>query len=85
MKPSDYFRRQCYVSFTAEEWNLASSAKWLGADRIIWSSEYPHSAYSDDLVKELMKAMFPLELEERRRILFHNEAEAYSLPIGAAA
>ena len=35
LKPSDYFRRQCYVSFDAGEWNLASSAQWIGADRFL--------------------------------------------------
>jgi uncharacterized protein len=83
MKPSDYFRRQCYVSFEPGEWNLAAASKWLGTDRIIWASRYPHLDYSDDVVKHLAEAIAPLELEERRQILCDNELEAYSLPIGA--
>ena len=84
MKPSDYFRRQCYVSFEAEEWNLAASAKWLGADRILWASNYPHPEYSDNVLETLMKALAPLDEDERLKILCHNEVEAYGLPIPAA-
>ena len=34
-KPSYYFKRQCWVSFEPEEWNLAACAEWLGTDRVI--------------------------------------------------
>ena len=43
--PSEYFARQCYVSFEPEEWNLAAAAQWLGTDRILWASDYPHPEY----------------------------------------
>jgi len=36
--PSEYFARQCYVSFEPEEWNLAAAAERLGTDRILWAS-----------------------------------------------
>ena len=36
--PSEYFARQCYVSFEPEEWNLAAAAEKLGTDRILWAS-----------------------------------------------
>jgi len=84
MAPSDYFRRQCYVSFEAEEWNLAAAARWLGADRILWASDYPHPEYSDDVVQTLLAALDPLEEPERLQVLCHNAVEAYGLPIPAA-
>ena len=37
--PSEYFARQCYVSFEPEEWNLAAAAEKLGTDRILWASD----------------------------------------------
>jgi uncharacterized protein len=85
MPPSDYFRRQCYVCFDAEEWNLAASAKWLGADRILWSSDYPYPEYSDHVLEALQVALEPLDLVERQQILSHNEVAAYALPITSAA
>ena len=84
MDPSAYFRRQCYVSFAAQEWNLAASAEWLGADRILWASAYPRHADADHGLAMLTKALEPLEPEERLRIVSHNAVEAYGLPIPAA-
>lgn len=42
MKPSDYFRRQCYVSCEADEVNLAETIKALGEDLVLFASDYPH-------------------------------------------
>jgi predicted TIM-barrel fold metal-dependent hydrolase len=42
--PSEYFRRQCWISFDPDESTLAFSANspLVGADRIVWASDYPH-------------------------------------------
>ena len=37
--------------------NLAASAQWLGADRILWASNYPHPRYSDRVLATLVKAL----------------------------
>jgi predicted TIM-barrel fold metal-dependent hydrolase len=79
--PSEYFRRQCWVGFEAEEWNLAASAEFLGADRILWASDYPHPEYRPGLVEELLEKVGPLPEASRRRILSDNAIEAYRLPI----
>ncbi|HZQ59495.1 MAG TPA: amidohydrolase family protein [Acidimicrobiales bacterium] len=83
MPPSAYFRRQCYVSFDPEEWNLAASAQWIGADRVLWASDYPHPEYRDEVVKELLESLSPLSAEDQRRILAGNEIDAYRLPVPA--
>ncbi|HLG66530.1 MAG TPA: amidohydrolase family protein [Acidimicrobiales bacterium] len=84
MKPSDYFRRQCYVSFDPDEWNLAASAEWIGDDRILWASDYPHPEYREDVVEELGAAIERLPEASRRKIAARNAIEAYRLPIGGA-
>jgi hypothetical protein len=42
--PSEYFRRQCWISFDPDESMLGFTANspLCGADRIIWASDYPH-------------------------------------------
>jgi uncharacterized protein len=85
MPPSGYFRRQCYVSFDPEEWNLAASAQWIGPDRILWASDYPHPEYRDEVVEELLASLSPLSAEDQRMILSGNEIDAYGLPVGAHA
>lgn len=42
MAPSDYFRRQCWIA-TEDEPYIHHVADYLGADRIIFASDYPHS------------------------------------------
>ena len=43
MLPSDYMKRQCWISFDPDEAMLAFTAKspLVGADRIIWASRLP--------------------------------------------
>ena len=42
MMPSDYFRRQCWVSFEPVEATLPFAADFLGPDHILWATDYPH-------------------------------------------
>lgn len=84
MPPSAYFRRQCYVSFDPDEWNLAASAAWIGADRILWASDYPHPEYRDDVVDELVENMAAMSVGDQRLVMAGNEIAAYRLPISAA-
>ncbi len=79
--PSEYFKRQCYAGFEAEEWNLAHSAEFLGADRILWASDYPHPEYHPGVVDELREAIAPLPEADRRLLLGHNAVDAYRLPL----
>lgn len=85
MLPSEYFRRQCTMSFEPEEWNLAACARWLGADRVIWASDYPHPEYEEDVVDEVKRRVAELEPAEQERILGLNAVEVYDLPVGAGA
>jgi predicted TIM-barrel fold metal-dependent hydrolase len=83
MLPSEYFRRQCYVSFEVDEWNLADAARFLGADRILWASDYPHPEYSEGVVARLAERLAGLDEASRRRIVGENAVDAYRLPIRA--
>lgn len=79
--PSEYFRRQCWASFEPEEWNLAACAEWLGADRVLWASDYPHPEYHPGVVKDVKESIAGLPEESRRLILGANAIDAYRLPI----
>jgi predicted TIM-barrel fold metal-dependent hydrolase len=83
MKPSEYFRRQCYISFDPDESTLAFTAKHplVGAERIIWASDYPHpDAKFPGVVRELAEVTEPLGEAQRRRIFGENARDAYHLP-----
>ncbi|MGH9032773.1 MAG: amidohydrolase family protein [Acidimicrobiia bacterium] len=81
MLPSEYFARQCWVSFEPEEWNLAACAQHLGTDRVLWASDYPHPEFHPDVVKELLAAIADLPGADQRRILGANAVAAYNLPL----
>jgi predicted TIM-barrel fold metal-dependent hydrolase len=41
-RPSDIFRRQCWISFEPVEGSLAYLADYIGPDKILWATDYPH-------------------------------------------
>ena len=42
-RPSEYFQRQCWISFDPGERTAALLGPLVGADRFIWASDFPHS------------------------------------------
>src|SRR6266513_2497282 len=67
--PSEVFKRQCYISFDPDEEALSFTAnsKYVGADRIVWASDYPHpDAKIPGIVRELEEATEALSAEQRR-------------------
>jgi predicted TIM-barrel fold metal-dependent hydrolase len=82
LAPSEYFRRQCWISFDADESTLAFSANspLVGADRIIWASDYPHpDAKFPGVTDELYEAIEPLSDEQQRQIAGHNAEVLYGI------
>ena len=62
--PSEYFRRQCYISFDPDEAGLplAATHELCGADRIVWASDFPHpDAKYPGVTEELMEATDSLD------------------------
>jgi len=41
-RPSETFRRQCFISFEPVERSLALLADYLGPETILWATDYPH-------------------------------------------
>jgi predicted TIM-barrel fold metal-dependent hydrolase len=81
MLPSEYFKRQCYVSFDPGEWNLVACAEFLGPDRVIWASDYPHPEYRTTVISQLKSKIGSLPEEAQRLILGRNAVRAYRLPL----
>jgi predicted TIM-barrel fold metal-dependent hydrolase len=81
-RPSELFKRQCYISFDPDEEALAYTAnsRYVGADRIVWASDYPHpDAKIPGVVEELQKATASLDDDQRRLIFGENAARLYQL------
>ena len=78
--PSEYFARQCWVSFEVDEPTLPALAPFIGESRIVWGSDYPHADSTfPGATAELFETVSGLEPEAQRRILGLNAAELYGL------
>jgi predicted TIM-barrel fold metal-dependent hydrolase len=80
MRPSEYFRRQCWISFEPNDPTLPRVADLIGEDRIIWASDFPHSdAVYPGSVKALEDTIAPLSDVVKDQIRGGNAVAAYGL------
>jgi predicted TIM-barrel fold metal-dependent hydrolase len=80
--PSEYFRRQCWISFDPDEAMLAFTATspLCGADRIIWASDYPHpDAKFPGVTEELAEAIEPLSFDQKRQVTSESARALYGI------
>lgn len=78
LTPSEYFQRQCWVSFEIDEDHFAALAPLVGADRIVWGSDYPHADSTfPGAVAELRDAIAPLPATDQERIVATNGLALY--------
>jgi hypothetical protein len=82
MLPSEYFRRQCWISFDPDESMLAFTANspLCGADRIVWASDYPHpDAKFPGVTEELAEALEPLSFDQQQVITSESALALYGI------
>jgi uncharacterized protein len=78
--PSEYFARQCWVSFEIDEETLPALVGFIGDDRVVWGSDYPHADSTfPGAVAELTRTIATLPESSRERVLGANAAELYAL------
>lgn len=77
--PSDYFKRQCWISGEPDEKAFSFTARMLGADRLVWGSDYPHGEGHTDPLGELTEKIGDLTEEEQRQIIGENAVNLYGL------
>ena len=79
LKPSDYFRRQGYVTYQQDKF-LEPIVPLIGEDNIMWGSDYPHPdslwPESHAVLAENLAAVSP---SVRRKIVCDNVARLYNL------
>jgi predicted TIM-barrel fold metal-dependent hydrolase len=81
MKPSDYFRRQCVVSFDPGEHSMGALAPLVGDDVLIWASDFPHSdAKYPGVVDELLEHTVDMPPPARAKLLAGNALRLYGIP-----
>ncbi len=81
LRPSEYFARQCAISFEVDERTLPALAPFVGPGRIVWGSDYPHhDATFPGAVDALRATVAPCPTATQVRVLGLNARELYGLP-----
>jgi predicted TIM-barrel fold metal-dependent hydrolase len=79
-KPSEYFRRNCWLSIEADEEPARQYIEWFGDDNLVFSTDYPHG---DSKYPHAVEAFAKLPIPEasRRKILGENWSRLYGVPL----
>lgn len=79
MKPSEYFRRQCFVSIEPDEPYLPEIINLLGSDNLILGSDYPHIDHDAGIIKEAVQLEDRLSQQTVQKILWDNPSRFYGI------
>jgi predicted TIM-barrel fold metal-dependent hydrolase len=78
-KPSATLRRNCWISTEVDEAAIPYVAGLIGANRMVWASDYPHLDAHRDPVRELKEKIAPLSPPDQEWILGRAAIELYRL------
>jgi len=83
MKPSEYFRRNCWLSVEADEETVRQYVEVFGDDNLVFSTDYPHA---DSKYPRAVESFLGLPLSEsaKRKILWDNWSRLYDVPAPGA-
>jgi len=77
LKPSDYFRRQCWIAFEPPEGTIAQAAEYLGTNKLLWATDYPHNDGWFPGAPQMIAKQLPDHL--RRAVLAQGAIDFYKL------
>jgi uncharacterized protein len=77
--PSEYFKRQCFVSVECDEEPVKYVIDAIGDDRLVFSTDFPHGDSKFPRAVESFLEL-PISEESKRKILWDNCAAYYGLP-----
>ena len=77
--PSEYFRRQCYISVEPSEPYLQQIIDFIGSDNLIFGSDYPHMDHQVNVVKDLVELENNLSKEIIKKIVWDNSRGFYRM------
>ena len=78
-RPSEYFRRQCFISADPDETAAPHVIDHVGSDRFMWATDYPHPDHPGTWVPALERFVESLSPETRADVLGRNVARIYGL------
>lgn len=79
MKPSEYFRRQCFISIEPSEPYLPQLLNYIGSDNLIVGSDFPHMDHEPDVIRDAIALQEQLPKTTVQKILWDNPIRFYNL------
>jgi len=79
LKPSDYFRRQCFVAADPGEEVVKYVIDQVGDDRVVWASDYPHHDCPFPEATSTFLALEGISEESKRKMLWDNAARLFGI------
>lgn len=79
MKPSEYFRRQCFIAIEPSEPYLPQIIEYIGVDNLIIGSDFPHQDHEPKIFKEAIALQEQLPKTIVQKILWDNPLRFYGL------
>lgn len=73
-RPGYYWRKNCYATFQADDLGL-SHLDVLGADRVMWGQDYPHSEGTFGFTRGAMKSIVDKVGEEKAKLILGGNAK----------
>jgi predicted TIM-barrel fold metal-dependent hydrolase len=77
--PSSYFRRQAWVTAESDEPYLPELLEFVGADRILFGTDFPHVDHEDGLVTRALDRVAQFREERLRAYLWENGARFFGI------
>ncbi len=78
--PTEYFARQCVISSDPEDPLAATVIEHVGADHVIWASDFPHpDASFPTAVDEFLEGIASVAETERAAVLWDTPLRFYDL------
>jgi len=80
LKPSELFKRQCYVTGWYDQAGLQHTRRYVGAGNILWSANFPLTNSTWPNSRDFIARCFQgVSEDERRQMLWGNAAKLYGL------
>jgi predicted TIM-barrel fold metal-dependent hydrolase len=78
-KPSEYVRKQVWISGDPDEQATAYVVDYVGKDRFFWASDFPHPDHGGKYLDALERMVKPMSPEARRAVVGQNVLDCYKL------
>jgi predicted TIM-barrel fold metal-dependent hydrolase len=80
LRPSEYFRRQCYVNFWFESAGLKMMRDHVSLDNVMFGSDFPHPTGTWPSTRAYVeRSVEGLTADERRKVMAGNAIKVFNL------